>query len=282
MRIERSVAGLRATVTAWRRQGQAVALVPTMGALHPGHLSLLTIARRHCPRVIATIFVNPLQFGPQEDFARYPRQEQADRTMLAQAGCDLLYAPPAEQMYLAGFATSVAVAGLTTRWEGEFRPGHFDGVTTVVAKLMLQSGPDVACFGEKDYQQLRVVERMVRDLDIPVRILGCPTIREADGLALSSRNAQLSVGERAVAPALHRALLEIATAAERNSALSPVIEAARNDLLRVGFAAVDYLAVVDAETLEPMENAARPARAIGAARLGRVRLIDNVPIVSRG
>jgi pantoate--beta-alanine ligase len=275
MRVERSVPGLRAALAGWREQHETVALVPTMGALHRGHLSLIAAARAQCRRAVATLFVNPLQFGANEDFARYPRGEAADRALLERAGCDLLYAPGSEQMYPPGFATSIAVGEIASRWEGEHRPGHFAGVATVVAKLLLQALPDAALFGEKDYQQLLVIERMVRDLDIPVRIVGCPTVREPDGLALSSRNVHLSAAERTAAPALHRALQAIAAAPGAAAVAAAIAEGTRA-LLAAGFSGVDYLALVDAATLAPVTDRSRPARAIGAARLGAVRLIDNL------
>ncbi len=275
-RIARSVAELRACVSAWRRAGETVGVVPTMGALHRGHISLVEAARAACRRTIATIFVNPKQFGPREDFSRYPRQEEADRALLSAAGCDLLFAPPLGEMYPEGFATTVSLAGITDRWEGEARPGHFAGVATVVTKLLLQAMADKAFFGEKDYQQLRCVKRMVRDLDIPCEIVGCPTVREADGLAMSSRNVYLTPAERRVAPALHRTITALAAAARAGRSIAAEIDAGRSALLAAGFAGVDYLAVVDAETLAPLAALDRPGRVLAAARLGAVRLIDNV------
>ncbi len=281
LKTVRSVAELRAAVAAWRRAGESVGLVPTMGALHRGHISLVEAARTHCRRSIATIFVNPKQFGPREDFARYPRQEEQDRTLLDAVGCDLLFAPPLSEMYAEGFATTVSLVGVTDRWEGEARPGHFAGVATVVTKLLLQAMADKAFFGEKDYQQLQSVKRMVRDLDIPVEIVGCPTVRDADGLALSSRNAYLSETERKVAPALYRAITGVAAAAREGHDLDATIEAATAALLKAGFAAVDYLALVDAATLAPLATLDRPGRVLAAAKLGAVRLIDNVAAIPR-
>ena len=276
LRTVRTVAELRAAVAGWRRAGETVGLVPTMGALHRGHISLVEAARAACTRSIATIFVNPKQFGPREDLSRYPRQEAADRALLDAAGCDLLFAPGVDEMYPAGFATTVMVAGITGRWEGEARPGHFAGVATVVTKLLLQALADKAFFGEKDYQQLQAVTRMARDLDIPTEIVGCPTVREADGLALSSRNVHLSEGERRIAPALHRTITGLALGAAKGESVSRAIETGKAVLLAAGFAAVDYLALVDAATLEPLAKLVRPSRVLAAARLGTVRLIDNV------
>jgi len=274
--VIRTVADLRRTVAGWRRAGETVGLVPTMGALHRGHISLVAAARAACTRSVASIFVNPKQFGPREDFSRYPRQEEADRALLEAAGCDALFAPGVGEMYPEGFTTTVAVDGITGRWEGEARPGHFAGVATVVAKLLLQAMADKAFFGEKDYQQLQAVTRMTRDLDIPVEIVGCPTVREPDGLALSSRNVYLTPAERAIAPTLHRTMTKIAAAAAAGAAIAPALDDGRRALLAAGFAAIDYLALVDAATLEPVEKRERAARVIAAAKLGAVRLIDNI------
>jgi pantoate--beta-alanine ligase len=272
----RTVAALRASVAAWRRGGESVGVIPTMGALHAGHISLVQASRAACRRTIATIFVNPKQFGPREDFSRYPRQEESDRAMLAAAGCDLLFAPPLSEMYPEGFSTTVSLAGITDRWEGEARPGHFAGVATVVTKLLLQAMADKAFFGEKDYQQLQCVKRMVRDLDIPCEIVGCATVREADGLAMSSRNVHLTPAERKVAPALHRAITALAAAARDGQDIAAATAAGKTALLATGFSAIDYLAVVDAETLAPLAKLDRPGRVLAAARLGAVRLIDNI------
>ena len=275
----RTVADLRAQVRAWRAAGQAVALVPTMGALHDGHLTLVRRARELAGRVVASVFVNPTQFGPTEDFGRYPRDEAGDAAKLASAGCDLLFAPDVAEMYPAGFATSVDVGPVARPLEGVHRPGHFQGVATVVAKLLLQALPDVACFGEKDYQQLQVIRRLVADLDIPVRIEGVPTIRGADGLALSSRNRYLSADERANAVTVSRVLR---TLAERLSdgtrPVAPEIARGEEALRAAGFSRIDYVAVVDAATLEPLERVDRPARALIAAVLGTTRLIDNMAL----
>ncbi|MFM2042848.1 MAG: hypothetical protein RLY86_1424 [Pseudomonadota bacterium] len=278
--VVRTVADLRAVVAGWRGQGLRVALVPTMGALHDGHLALVRRGRERAGRVVASVFVNPTQFGPNEDFARYPRDEVGDAAKLAGAGCDLLFAPDVAAMYPPGFATSIDVGPVTTRWEGAFRPGHFNGVATVVTKLLLQCLPDVACFGEKDYQQLQTIRRLVRDLDIPVAIDGVPTVREADGLALSSRNAYLSAEQRAVAAGLNRVLRAIADHLSRDpDAVAPALAQGGTDLLALGFTAVDYLALVDADSLEPLDRAGtNPARLIAVARLGGVRLLDNIPV----
>jgi pantoate--beta-alanine ligase len=274
----RSVAELRARVRYWRDQGLSVALVPTMGALHRGHMSLVAKALEVADRVVASVFVNPTQFGPNEDFSRYPRQEEQDGAMLAAAGCALLFAPTVAEMYPDGFATAVTVTGVSEGLCGEVRPGHFSGVATVVAKLLLQALPDVAVFGEKDYQQLAVIRRMARDLDLPVAIVGAATVREPDGLALSSRNAYLSPEERAIAPAIHRAITRVAegmAAGGRASALCPTAAA---DLLAAGFVSVDYVEVRDADGLAPVEVLDRPARVLAAARLGGARLIDNIGV----
>jgi pantoate--beta-alanine ligase len=277
LRVVRKIAELRAIVAEWRRAGGGIGLVPTMGALHRGHISLLEAARAACRRSIVSIFVNPKQFLPNEDLARYPRQENADRAALAAAGCDLLFAPDAVEMYPPGFATTVSLDGVAHRWEGEARPGHFSGVATVVTKLLLQAGADRAFFGEKDYQQLRVVARMARDLDIPTAIVGCPTVREPDGLALSSRNAYLTAQERRIAPALYRTISAVARAAGAGDGdLAAALSEARAALLAAGFSAIDYLAAADADTLEPVSRIDRPARVLAAARLGAIRLIDNV------
>ena len=278
----RKVDELRRVVAQWHRAGDIVALVPTMGALHRGHLTLVAQAKALADRVIASIFVNPTQFGPNEDFARYPRDEAADAEKLAAAHCDLLYAPDIGEIYPAGFVTTVSAGPLAEPLCGRFRPGHFAGVATVVTKLLLQSRADLACFGEKDYQQLQIIRRVVRDLDIPVRIEGVPTVREEDGLALSSRNAYLSPEERRIAPALHRVLTEVAA---RAAAGAPPDEAAAwgaAALIEAGFTKLDYLEIRDAETLAPLTALARPGRAFAAAWLGRTRLIDNVPLPPRG
>jgi pantoate--beta-alanine ligase len=273
----RAVAALRARVAQWREAGDRVALVPTMGALHAGHLSLIDIAKAEADRVIASIFVNPTQFGPREDFTRYPRDEAGDLAKLASAGTDLVYAPAMAEMYPEGFETRVSVPSLSQDLCGAARPGHFEGVATVVTKLLIQAAPDVAIFGEKDYQQLLVIKRLVRDLDIPVRIVPGPIVREPDGLALSSRNVYLTPKERAVAPLLFRTLSEVAEALAEEETSAAAAEAGRTKLEGQGFR-VDYVAVRDPETLVPIAGVlAGPARVLGAAFLGATRLIDNVP-----
>ena len=279
MRTVQTVGELRGAVRALRMEGRRLALVPTMGALHEGHMSLVRAGRAHADAVCVTIFVNPTQFGPNEDFEAYPRQMAEDRAMLERAGVELLFAPAVEEMYPQGFATTVRVARLTEGLCGADRPHHFDGVATVVTKLLLQAQADVAMFGEKDYQQLLVVRQLVRDLDIPTRIQGCPTWREPDGLALSSRNKYLSAEERAIAPALHQALQEVAAHVRAGDEIAPHCARAAQMLRDKGFAAVDYLEVRDAEALEPLSrNDGRAARVFGAARIGSVRLIDNIPV----
>ena len=274
----RTVAALRREVATWRGQKLSVALVPTMGALHQGHLALVARARELADRVVASLFVNPAQFGPNEDFARYPRDEMADAGKLAGAGCDLLFAPGVAEIYPRGFATTVDPGPLAERLCGPFRPGHFRGVATVVTKLLLEALPDVACFGEKDYQQLQIIRGIARDLDIPVRIEGVATVREADGLALSSRNAYLTAAERQIAPALHRVLTDAAARVRAGASPRDAETAAVAQLLAAGFASVDYVELCDATTLEPLAGLDRPARALAAARLGATRLIDNIPV----
>ena len=275
MQTVRELGTLRTAVAALREGGERVALVPTMGALHAGHLALVAEARRH-GRVVASIFVNPRQFGPDEDLARYPRREASDARLLADAGCDLLWAPAAETMYPAGFATSVAVAGVSERWDGAARPGHFDGVATVVTKLLNQVAPDLALFGEKDWQQLQVIRRLVADLDMAVEIVGVATQRDDDGLALSSRNLYLSADERARAVALPRALGEAARLIGRGDDPAAALAQAKAALTAAGFE-VDYVGLADAATLgEPLRG--RPRRLLAAARLGTTRLIDNIAV----
>jgi len=279
--VARTVAALREAVAGWRKQQERIALVPTMGALHRGHLALVEAARRHCERVVASLFVNPKQFGPREDFAAYPRSEAADLAKFSEAGVDLVFAPTVEEMYPAGFVTTVRVVGIGDDLEGAHRPGHFDGVATVVSKLLLQCLPDIACFGEKDYQQLLVVRHMARDLDIPVRIEGVATVREPDGLALSSRNVYLSPEARRVAPLLYRVLND--TAAALAAAPDNVAACLQNGLaaLRQAGFAPDYLELRDAADLSPMSRLDRGARLLAAAHLGRTRLIDNVAVTPR-
>jgi len=276
----RDVAALRARIRSWRGNGETIAMVPTMGALHAGHLSLVGIGRRKAHRVMSTIFVNPKQFGADEDLSRYPRQEAVDAAMLRGAGCDLLFAPPAELVYPAGYATTVSVSGLDRPMEGDARPGHFNGVATVVTKLLLMAFPDFAIFGEKDWQQLAIIRRLVADLDIPVDVVGAPTMRDPDGLAMSSRNAYLSHGERAVAAALPRTLRAAAMTIAGGAGVAETLSTARAALKSAGFK-LDYLTMADAATLETVDHYAPgqpPTRLFIAARLGTTRLIDNWPL----
>ncbi|MBN7762724.1 pantoate--beta-alanine ligase [Nitratireductor aquibiodomus] len=280
--ILRTVADLRDRVQTWRRAGERVAVVPTMGALHEGHLSLVRAGRERAERVIVTLFVNPKQFNNASDLAAYPRTEADDAAKLAPFGVDVLFAPGVEEMYGNGFATTVSVSGVSEGLCGAHRPGHFDGVATVVSKLLLQSGADCALFGEKDFQQLLVVRRLVADLNIPTEIIGCPTVREADGLALSSRNVRLTPEERRTAPAIANVLQETATRLASGMAAAPVLEAARSALEAAGFDRVEYFDLRDAETLLPIERVDQPARLLAAAWLGETRLIDNLPVIPLG
>ena len=277
----RTVAELRAVVNAWQAAGERVALVPTMGALHRGHLALVERGRALCRRVVTSLFVNPTQFGPNEDFSRYPRDEAADAALLTGAGCDLLYAPKLTEMYPEGFTTTVIPGPIAERQCGPFRPGHFAGVATVVSKLLLQSQVDVALFGEKDFQQLQVIRRVARDLDIPVAIEGVPTVRDSDGLALSSRNVYLTPEQRAVAPALYRTLQEMARRLEAGDDAAAVSADGLAALSRAGVSSIDYLEVADAETLAPLASLDRPGRILSAVWLGKTRLIDNIAVARR-
>lgn len=276
MEIVRTIADLRARVAEFRSAGRRIGLVPTMGGLHDGHLSLVSAVAARTDEVVATLFVNPTQFSPSEDFASYPRDEAADAARFDAAGTALLFAPPAHEIYPPGHSTQVLVGELGRVLEGEFRPHFFAGVATVVTKLLLQALPDVAVFGEKDYQQLCVIRKLVRDLDIPVEIIGAPTVREADGLAMSSRNRYLDADGRKIAPALYATITKVAEAAARGdaAAASPAADA----LITAGFSKVDYVAVRDAATLAPVGSGGGPARVLAAAWIGRTRLIDNVAV----
>ena len=281
MQIVRTVDALREAVDQLRADGGTIALVPTMGALHAGHMALIEEARLHATHVVASIFVNPTQFGPNEDLDAYPRREAADAALLQKHGCALLWAPDVTEMYSAGFATTVSVKGVSEGLCGAARPGHFDGVSTVVAKLFGQVRPDVALFGEKDFQQLAVIRRMAADLDLGIEIVGLPTQRDDDGVALSSRNAYLTDEERIAARALPRALGEAAAAIERGEPVADALEAARRRLAEAGFDPIDYVALCDAESLEPVDSPARESRLLAAARIGRTRLIDNIRVAPR-
>ncbi|MBN06252.1 MAG: pantoate--beta-alanine ligase [Rhodospirillaceae bacterium] len=274
----RTVSELRQVIGEWRRAGLSVGLVPTMGALHEGHFSLVDRSVMENDRTCVSLFVNPKQFSPTEDFDLYPRNEAADAQALQCRGANVLFAPLVEEMYPADAATSVSVPGLGDVLEGEFRDGFFTGVATVVSKLLIQSMADRAYFGDKDYQQLRVIRRLTADLNIPVQIIGCPIIREEDGLALSSRNAYLTTEERAIAPALYTVLLKMVAAIQSGADSASAVQDGTQHLLSVGFMKVDYLAVVDPETLLPLSSATGPCRVLGAAWLGKTRLIDNVGV----
>jgi len=274
----RTVADLRTHLAPWRKASESIALVPTMGALHAGHLSLVTLAKSKADRVVVSIFVNPIQFGPREDFNTYPRDEAGDIEKLGEAGADLVFVPDTAEMYPGGFSTKVSIGDLTEDLCGANRPNHFDGVATVVTKLLLQCAPDMAIFGEKDYQQLLVIKHLVRDLNIPVEILGGEIVRENDGLALSSRNAYLSPSERETAPLLHQTISEVAASLARGEGADAACVAGRFKLEAAGFR-VDYVAVRDPDTLKPLSGPVKRARVLAAAYLGKTRLIDNVPVL---
>ena len=278
MQTIRQLESLRETIASLRGAGARIALVPTMGALHAGHIALIEAAKLVADTVVASIFVNPLQFAPGEDLARYPRRELQDARMLADAGCALLWMPGVDDMYPAGFASSITVGGVSEGLDGAARPGHFDGVATVVAKLFNQVGPDIALFGEKDFQQLAVIRRMVTDLNLPIEIVGVPTQRDDDGLALSSRNIYLAPEDRARAVALPRALGVAARVISQGGDAAAAVATARDALLAGGFDSVDYVELVDAETLTPLPDPARPRRLLAAARIAGTRLIDNIAV----
>ncbi|MER8928652.1 pantoate--beta-alanine ligase [Mesorhizobium sp. M0496] len=280
--IIRTVAELRSIVAVWRRDSLKVAVVPTMGALHEGHLSLVRAALAKADRVIVTLFVNPKQFNSPADLIAYPRTEYDDAAKLAPLRAHILYAPDAADVYPQGFATTVSVSAVSEGLCGAFRPGHFDGVATVVTKLCLQTGADMAFFGEKDFQQLHVVRRLVRDLDIPIKIVACPTVREGDGLAMSSRNARLSAAERRAAPRLAEILFETARRLNCEDCIDRVLDEARQAILAAGFSQVEYLELRSGEDLAVIAIPNRPARLLVAASLGQTRLIDNVEVWSPG
>lgn len=277
--VARTAADLREAVAAWRREGKTVALVPTMGALHAGHLSLVDLAGEKADRVIVSIFVNPTQFAPHEDFGAYPRTEADDVAKLTERA-HLIYAPDATDMYPDGFSTTVSLTGVTEPLEGTFRPTHFAGVATVVAKLILRAMPDIAIFGEKDWQQLMVIRRMVADLDIPVEILGGPIMREADGLAMSSRNVYLSPYERKAAGKLNVILKETAAKVADGMSIAEATKEGAARILALGFDKLDYLDIRDAASLAPFSSGrpTSPARILVAAKIGKTRLIDNMPV----
>ena len=278
-----TVKDLRTRVARWRRGGERVALIPTMGALHEGHLELVRIAKRHCDRAITSIFVNPAQFAPTEDFDKYPRTFEGDLEKLATVEGDLVWAPDKAEMYPEGFATKVIPAGTADGLETDFRPHFFGGVATVCCKLFMQALPDIAIFGEKDYQQLCVIRQMVRDLDLPLEIVGAETVREADGLAMSSRNRYLSSEERAQAVTIHHVVNSVAAAAAQGAGLDKALADGRAALTKAGFGNIDYLAVRDADTLKDWTSTSgRPGRVLAAAWLGKTRLIDNVAVPGGG
>lgn len=277
MEIVTSIRDLRACVGLLRAGREHIGLVPTMGALHEGHLSLVRAMKERCPRVVVSIFVNPTQFAPHEDFDRYPRDLNADSAKLAGLA-DVIFAPDAGEMYAQGFSTKIEVGGPSAGLETDFRPHFFAGVATIVAKLLIAAMPDAAIFGEKDYQQLLVIKRMVADLALPIEILGGAILREADGLAMSSRNAYLNPAERKVAGQLNLVLQAAARRARAGDAIGDVEYAAKTALLEAGFDSVDYVAVRDAETLRPISELERPARILAAAKIGSTRLIDNMAV----
>jgi pantoate--beta-alanine ligase len=273
--ILRDLSSLRGRIARWRANGKTVGVVPTMGALHQGHLSLALAAKAACDRVIVTIFVNPTQFNNPDDLKKYPRTEEADAALLASIGVDVIFAPPVDVVYPPGFATTVSVSGVSGPLEGTHRPGHFDGVATVVAKLFGMTTPDKAFFGQKDWQQLAVIRRMTADLNIPVQIVPCETLRDPDGLALSSRNARLSPEARAKAPALYRAMTRAVRSIASGQPMDTALDLAKAEVLAAGFSSVDYLDLRHAETLDIHTQG--PARLLAAAWLDGVRLIDNIP-----
>ena len=280
MQTLRDLPALRAALLALRRDGKPVALVTTMGALHDGHMALVEEARRHAGHVAVSIFVNPKQFGPNEDLDAYPRREASDAHMLQEAGVDILWAPTVEVMYPAGFSTNISLSGVTEGLDGAARPGHFDGVATVVAKLFSAVRPDLAIFGEKDFQQLAVIRRMTADLGLGVDVIGAATVRTSDGLALSSRNAYLSPDELHRAVTLPQALEQARAAVLDGMPVAAVLAEAKQQLAAAGFGPIDYVALVDAATLEPLDVPAGEMRLIAAARIGKTRLIDNIRVFS--
>ena len=278
MDIVRTVAELRSHVSMWRRDGLSVALVPTMGSLHAGHLSLMKVGKERSDRVVATIFVNPLQFAPNEDFETYPRREDSDIRKLVQEDIDLLFAPDVNEMYRPNATTTISVSGLTDCLCALSRPGFFDGVATVVTKLLLQALPDIAIFGEKDYQQLLVIKRLATDLDIPVEIIGAPTIREEDGLALSSRNVYLDTKSRSIAPSMYNILTQYASDISNGNDIKKSLQLAKRNMQKSGFEKIEYLDLRSSLTLRACNDIKKPSRLFAAAWLGSTRLIDNLAI----
>lgn len=276
--IATTIVDLRAAIAHWRSKGERIGLVPTMGALHDGHLSLVRETQSRCARTVASIFVNPAQFAPHEDFDRYPRNLKSDSAKLSQAGIDLIFAPSVTEMYPQGFATRIEVDGPSAGLETDFRPHFFSGVATVVAKLLIAALPDVATFGEKDYQQLLVIRRLTADLGLPIEIVGAAIVREQDGLAMSSRNAYLNPEQRKIAGQLNRVLIETKRKVRDGGSVKSAEEHGRSELLRVGFSSVDYVAIRDAATLEPIETLEGEARILAAAKIGATRLIDNMAV----
>jgi len=278
-KIVRTLHDLRKVTAKWRERGHTIGLVPTMGALHAGHISLVKLAKKKTDRAVVSIFVNPTQFAPNEDLSRYPRDEAGDLKKLHDANADLVWAPSVAEMYPEGFSTGVRAGSTAKDLEGTFRPHHFDGVATVCAKLFNQVTPDVAFFGEKDFQQLTVLRQMVRDLDMPLKLVGVPTKRDVDGLALSSRNAYLSEAERKIAPELYAVISALAGDVAAGADIPSGVANAKRKLASAGFAKVDYIEIRDAETLEPAATAGgRPLRVLAACWLGKTRLIDNVAV----
>lgn len=273
---------LRREVAGWRSRDETVALVPTMGSLHPGHLALVEEGRRRCRRLVVSIFVNPNQFGPEEDFDRYPRQESRDIEELTARGVDTVFVPSVEEMYPREFATSVIVNHLSEYLCGRARASHFSGVATVVTKLLMQCQPDVAIFGEKDYQQLQIVRRLVRDLDIPVTVVAVPTVREPDGLAMSSRNEFLGDSERQVATRFAAVLVTVSARLTAGEPVQDTLEWGRRELGNVGVSALEYLELRDATTLLPIDAVTTKSRLLAAVRIGATRLIDNLPVAPVG
>ncbi len=276
--ILRKLGDLRVATVGWKRAGESIGVVPTMGALHDGHLSLVAAAKAGCDRVVVTIFVNPKQFNSPEDLAKYPRTEEADAAKLAPYGVDAIYVPDPDQIYPEGFATTVSVSGLTDVMEGACRPGHFDGVATVVAKLFLQTGADRAYFGEKDYQQMMLVTRMAQDLDIPITVVGCPTVREVSGLAMSSRNMRLSAEGLEQAGRLFPVMQEVAGRLAAGDSFGDLAPAAREALGAAGFVDIEYFDLRAADSLCALDRPTEPARLLVATWLDGVRLIDNIAV----